>query len=303
MSRTPEAIEDAVLQAVTTAADAGLPCPTNPELSALTGGSPSLPVRILYRLAARGLIAIARFQAGRRVTIIATGQSTAYSGKVSPHWRDLAADASDQQPAEVLTGQRLAQIIRRVAAERGVTLSALLAPARLTGSIIGNLTLAKAPKPATIAKLIPILGDALGGFDLPTVATATLAPAPTLAGEIATEAARLARRRAAARCIGGGTRGSLAALDGAKVATPTGHAPCGTCGARDATACGCGRPATRIAAAAQPNAVIPPRPQGRPRTFEEQLAAVAAGAGLIEVQPLRRAAPDQTLGGVGSGWL
>lgn len=40
-----------------------------------------------------------------------------------------------------------------------------------------------------------------------------------------------------------------------------------------------------------------------PRTFEEQLAAVRAGARLIEVAPLRRAAPDMTLGGVATGLL
>lgn len=48
---------------------------------------------------------------------------------------------------------------------------------------------------------------------------------------------------------------------------------------------------------------IPPKPVGRPRTFAEQLAAVAAGAKLVEVRPLRMPPPDRTLGGVGSGLL
>jgi hypothetical protein len=46
-----------------------------------------------------------------------------------------------------------------------------------------------------------------------------------------------------------------------------------------------------------------PTPRQRPRTFEEQLAAVRAGAHLVEVRPLRRPDPDMTLGGVPSGLL
>jgi hypothetical protein len=43
--------------------------------------------------------------------------------------------------------------------------------------------------------------------------------------------------------------------------------------------------------------------RSRPRTFEEQLAAVAAGARLIARPNLTRAAPDFTLGGVATGAL
>ncbi len=39
------------------------------------------------------------------------------------------------------------------------------------------------------------------------------------------------------------------------------------------------------------------------RTFEEQLAAVRAGAPLVEVRPMRRPDPEGTLGGVGSSML
>ncbi|KTE19724.1 hypothetical protein ATE67_13850 [Sphingopyxis sp. H050] len=41
----------------------------------------------------------------------------------------------------------------------------------------------------------------------------------------------------------------------------------------------------------------------RPRTFEEQLAAVRAGAKIVERQPIRKADPTYTLGGVATGAL
>lgn len=40
-----------------------------------------------------------------------------------------------------------------------------------------------------------------------------------------------------------------------------------------------------------------------PLTFEEKLARVAAGAGLVTVHPMRKAAPSYTLGGVASASL
>lgn len=41
----------------------------------------------------------------------------------------------------------------------------------------------------------------------------------------------------------------------------------------------------------------------RPKTFEEQLAAVRAGAKIAERQPIRKADPTYTLGGVATGAL
>ena len=62
------------------------------------------------------------------------------------------------------------------------------------------------------------------------------------------------------------------------------------------------QPARPLAA---PQAAVPqlskrPRP---PLSFEEKLARVAAGAALITVRPLRKPAPDFTLGGVASASL
>jgi hypothetical protein len=262
-----EANDAKVLRALVAAADRGLPCPTNPQLCDLIGaGSPSAPVRALDRLATCGLIRVERFQTDRRVTIISTGRSTAYHGKGTPHWREQVVVAAADIPSSVLTGARLATIIRSVAHERGVTLTQLLQPTGLAVSIVGNLSAAKAPKPVTIARLLPVLGDALRAFDLPALPPVE-EPSPARAAPSLT-----------------------IAVD-----------PCSSCGARDGEACGCAR--STIVASAAPSRAALPRPKGRPRTFEEQLAAVAAGAGLIEVRPLRRPPPQQTLGGVGSSLL
>lgn len=256
MRRLGEAAESRVLAEVTAAADAGRPCPTNSELADLIGGSVSGPVRVLDRLAARALIRIERFAAGRRVTIVATGRSTTFDGSTAPHWRENAPSVLAEAPPKLLTAPRLAELIRKTAAERSLSLTEFLRPLGITGSLVGNLQLAKLPKPATIARLAPVLGDALDAFDLP--------PLPAVAPEPMQPKPR--------------------PIEAAAAPDPA--------------------PLTRILAHARPGAKIPPRPRGRPRTFEEQLAAVAAGAGLIEVAPLkRRADPDRTLGGVGSGWL
>ncbi len=43
--------------------------------------------------------------------------------------------------------------------------------------------------------------------------------------------------------------------------------------------------------------------RARPRSFEEQLAAVRAGAGLVDKIALRRPDPTMTLGGIASAAL
>lgn len=78
-----------VLEMVTLAADAGLPCPTNNEMSCRLGfKSVSGPINALERLQRRGLIVVERFHMERRVTIVATGNKTkVFNDK--PHWRDV----------------------------------------------------------------------------------------------------------------------------------------------------------------------------------------------------------------------
>jgi hypothetical protein len=67
-----------VLAALTGAANAGLPCPSNDDILAMTGAaSPSSSAAILKKLEKRGLITVERFTNSRRVTIIETGRRTA----------------------------------------------------------------------------------------------------------------------------------------------------------------------------------------------------------------------------------
>lgn len=85
-------IRDTVLAAVTRAAEAGEPCPTNDQLANLCGFlSPSGGSTALSELEKLGLIKVQRGQASRVVTIVATGKRTA--GKVPrPHWRHMTPD-------------------------------------------------------------------------------------------------------------------------------------------------------------------------------------------------------------------
>jgi hypothetical protein len=55
---------------------------------------------------------------------------------------------------------------------------------------------------------------------------------------------------------------------------------------------------TVVAAPAAPSA--PPPESRRALTHDERMAKVAAGCGIVVVQPIRKADPDRTLGGVGS---
>lgn len=80
--------------------------------------------------------------------------------------------ALDQPPASepsprTLTGPRLAELIRALADERGVSLTKMLRPFGITSSSLANFARAKSVMPATITRLRPLLGAALDAFDLP----------------------------------------------------------------------------------------------------------------------------------------
>lgn len=80
--------EQIVLDALTAAAAAGEPCPTNAELSRMIGAQSDAAASGYVRsLEQRGLIAVGRFARARRVTIVATQQSTAWPNNTAPHWR------------------------------------------------------------------------------------------------------------------------------------------------------------------------------------------------------------------------
>jgi hypothetical protein len=82
-----------VFDAIVAAAEAGRPCPTNPEICGLVEAeSPATAARIVNTLERRGLIAVTRFNSGREITVPSLGIATApYTGKRSPHWRTTGA--------------------------------------------------------------------------------------------------------------------------------------------------------------------------------------------------------------------
>lgn len=75
-----------VFRAISRAAEAGLPCPKNAELVALTGcRSTSTIADDLHFLEAAGMVRVERSTNHRVVTICATGEKTAgVPGR--PHW-------------------------------------------------------------------------------------------------------------------------------------------------------------------------------------------------------------------------
>lgn len=77
-----------VMEVIRKAAGEGIQMPSNDDIAAELGlqGSSTVP-GIVNRLEARGLIKVDRYQRSRRVTIVATGESTAMPKNTSPHWR------------------------------------------------------------------------------------------------------------------------------------------------------------------------------------------------------------------------
>lgn len=262
------AAEAVVLQALTRAANRNEPCPTNKRLAELLGASSSgAPNSTLQRLEKCGLIKVERYSASRQVTIVATGRRTRAPASAAKHWRDRPEHAAKLATINNL-GPKMAELIREAAEQQGVSIVDFVVSAGASPTTAGNLSRAKAPRPLTIARFLPLLGDKLRAItpeDLLKVAEAIVVPPPESLPAPAPE--------------------QPVAVEPVPAEDPA------------------FRPMVRTIAAPLPNAMIPPRPKGRQRTFEEQLAAVAAGAGLIEVRPMRRPEPARTLGGVGSGLL
>ena len=87
--------EGAVLDIITAAARDGRVCPSNDEICRAMGyASTASAVRIINALADAGAIAVERYQRGRKVTIIATGESTAQPADATPHRRDAQRGAA-----------------------------------------------------------------------------------------------------------------------------------------------------------------------------------------------------------------
>ncbi len=68
-------------------ADAGLPALLKADIVALLDCADSTVTDVEQRMEAKGWISIARFHRGRRVTITATGKSTAAPKCIRKHWR------------------------------------------------------------------------------------------------------------------------------------------------------------------------------------------------------------------------
>lgn len=70
------------------AAEDGKPCPTTNKIAETLGfASTSCVQRIMLELIDLGLIEVEVFNAGRIVTICATGKKTAQPKNMQPHWR------------------------------------------------------------------------------------------------------------------------------------------------------------------------------------------------------------------------
>lgn len=78
-----------ILACLTAAAEKGDICPTADELQEISGvGSVATTVALMHVLEEEGAIKVDRYQRSRKVTILATGQSTAQPNDTSPHWRE-----------------------------------------------------------------------------------------------------------------------------------------------------------------------------------------------------------------------
>lgn len=252
-------------------ADRHAPCPTNDAIAEALGLSSATKVtRILATLETRDLVTVERRGNRRHITVRATGKSTAPT-----RLRGETAVPAEAKP----TGAELAADIRAAAQRAGLSLNRFVAPlAADPARFVEQLSRARQPLPRTIARIRALIA----GEPVPP-------PHPNFI--------RHAQPR---RRVGAADHGADGQANAPVLAS---HLHCPRCGARDGATCGCARPKLTFVARPTNSAAVPPRPTGRLRTFEEQLAAVAAGAGLIEVAPLARPAPMQTLGGIGSAML
>ena len=92
------AVDRKILGMIEKAAEAGLPCPTNPEIAEAVGlNSVSSGTEYLKRLEYLNLVKVDRYAGSRIVTILKTGKRTAGTpGK--PHWRHRVIAAKPKAP-------------------------------------------------------------------------------------------------------------------------------------------------------------------------------------------------------------
>lgn len=92
--------EAKILARIEEAAEKGEPAPLAEDLAEICGCSAiSTTVRLVHRLDQRGLIKVEVYQRGRRITVVATGKSTAPVRNQAPHWRVRPRPASMPAPS------------------------------------------------------------------------------------------------------------------------------------------------------------------------------------------------------------
>lgn len=135
------AIEDPweamVYRELSRAADENRTCPTVTDLCVLLDCSPGgTTAGIIKRLERRGLIKVDRYQRERRVTIVATGKSTAEVRTPAPHWRTRPRPASMPSVAPTyLTAKRasMGSALVSAAQQEGMSVQEFIAELAWTG--------------------------------------------------------------------------------------------------------------------------------------------------------------------------
>lgn len=152
-----------VYDALARAADAGAKCPSNDALAELLGiGSIGAASEYVSQLEQRGLIRVERTRCTRRVTITATGRSTAPIAQG-------ASFTSGDQPS----GEALVEMIAARAAELGKTPAEFARPLTTKDSVaswLAQLSLAVRPKRITVARVEALIA----GRDIPPLPAETM---------------------------------------------------------------------------------------------------------------------------------
>jgi len=129
--------ENMVYRALCRAAEADERCPTSIEIATMLDCSPGgTATGIVARLERRGLIQVERYQRERRVTIVATGKSTAQVRTPAPHWRTRPRPASMPSVSPTyLTAKRASMGAELVMAaqQEGMTVQEFIAELAWTG--------------------------------------------------------------------------------------------------------------------------------------------------------------------------
>jgi hypothetical protein len=122
-------------RALCVAAREGDPCPSTDDIQEFLGKeSTSTPAASLNRIEQAGLIKVIRYQKGRRVLIVETGQITASPANPRPHWRDrpLGKAAGAVGLAEI-AHPGAADLIRALSTEFQLPLDVVVAELMLRG--------------------------------------------------------------------------------------------------------------------------------------------------------------------------